>query len=311
MSGDVDRDKQAKIAETKRVSPLLQGAIDMHYHGYPEITLRVKARVDDLEVLELARNLGMRGIVIKSQMWPTMDRVYHLRQRIPDIECFASITLNSVVGGLSPWVVEAAARQGAKVVWLPTWNAAYKKGQGGFSKMMKAWFPSMTFEPGLSCIDSSGKVTPDVQSIIRLAKDMELVLCTGHVSPDESLAIAKEAERIGFSRLVFTHPLADAVDATLEQTKEMVKRGAYAEFCALNIFFGNNLVQIPEFIAELGGEHCILSTDAFREWVPPGPEFLRMFLGRLLMIAGIDEEGLKTMVQHNPATLLGLPVMAG
>jgi len=158
----------------------------MHYHGFPEITLDIKARLDDVQVLQLAKELEMRGIVIKSQMWPTMGRVYHLRQRVPDIECFASITLNSIVGGLSPWVVEAAARQGAKVVWFPTWNAAHKKGEGGFARMMKAWFPTMTFEPGLSCIDSSRKVTPDVQAIIRLAKDMNLVLCTGHISPVEA-----------------------------------------------------------------------------------------------------------------------------
>ncbi len=135
---------------------------------------------------------------------------------------------------------------------------------------------------------------------------MNLVLCTGHISPLESLAIAKETERIDYRQLVFTHPLSEAVGATLEQTKEMIKRGAYAEFCALNLFVANNLERIPEFIAELGADHCILTTDAFREWVPPGPEFLRMFVGRLLMISGIDEESIRTMVQHNPAFLLGL-----
>jgi len=119
-----------------------------------------------------------------------------------------------------------------------------------------------------------------------------------------SLAITQEAERIGFTRLVITHPLVDSVGATREQMKEMVKRGAYIEFCALNIFAGNNLNRIPEFIAEFGADHCILSTDAFREWIPPGPEFLRMFIGRLLMVSGIDEEALRTMVQRNPAFLL-------
>ena len=301
-----DRNYQAKIAETKDVGSLLRGAIDMHYHGYPEITLRVKSRLHDEEILKMARSLGMRGIVMKSQMWPTMGRVYHLRNHVPDIECFSSITLNSITGGLSPWVVEAAARQGAKVVWLPTWNAAYKKGEGGFSRMMKGWFPSLSFEPGLSCVDSSGKLIADMQSIIKLAKDLGLVLCTGHISPDESLAVARESERIGFTRLVFTHPLS-AVGATLEQAKEMTRRGAYVEFCALNLFAGNNLELIPEFITKLGADHCILSTDAFREWVPPGPEFLRMFIGRLLMVSGIDEEDIKTMVQHNPANLLDLP----
>lgn len=306
MIGSMNLEMQAKVADTKKVSPLLQGAIDMHYHGYPEITLGVRARLDDVEVLEMARSMGMRGIVFKSQMWPSMSRVHFLHQHVPGIESFGSIVLNSVVGGLSPWVVDAAARQGAKVVWLPTWSSIHKLGLDGFSKFMKAWFPTMTFEPGLSCVDSSGKVTSEVRSIIGIAKNMDLVLCTGHVSPNESLSIAQEAERIGFTKLVFTHPLSGSVGATLEQTKEMAKRGAYIELIALNIFYGNALDRMLEFISALGAKQCILSTDAFMEWVPPGPEFLRMFIGRLL-ISGIDEDSIRTMVRDNPATLLDLP----
>jgi hypothetical protein len=306
MVRSIDMEGQAaKVAEIE-ISPLLQGAIDMHYHGYPEMTLGIKARLDDIEVLEMARKFGMRGIVIKSQMWPTMDRVYYLRQRVPEIECFASITLNPVVGGLSPWVVDAAARQGAKVIWLPTWSAAYKIGEGGFSKMMNEWFPSMTFKPGLSCIDSAGKVTPDVRSIIRLAKEMNLVIGTGHISPTEALAVAQEAERIGFTRLVYTHPNSKYTGATLEEAKEMIKRGAYLELCALKVFFDFQLEKTLEFITKLGANRLILSTDSFLEWLPPGPEFLRMFIGRLI-ISGIDEDSIRTMVRDNPATLLGLP----
>jgi len=302
----MDWEYWARVMEEKEVSPLLQGAIDMHYHGYPEITLRVKGRLDDERVLRQAGAMGMRGMVIKSQMWPTMGHVYHLRRCVPEVECFSSITLNSIAGGLSPWVVEAAARQGARVVWLPTWSAAHNLGKGGFSRIMKAWFPSMRFEPGLSCIDVSGQTTPDVQSIIRLSKEMNLVLCTGHISPGESLAIAAESERIGFTRLVFTHPLADGIGATLEQTKEMARRGAYVEFCALNIFLGNSLNQMLEILAEVGTDRVILSTDAFGEWLPPAPEFLRMAIGRLLMDPGIDETGIRTMVRRNPESLLGL-----
>ena len=302
----MDMELQAKISDTKSVGPLIKGTIDMHYHGYPEITLGLKSRVDDAEALEMARDLGMRGLVIKSQMWPSTGRVYHLRQRVPGVECFAGITLNSVVGGLSPWVVEAAARQGAKVVWLPTWSSTHRLGESGFSKLMKGWFPSMTFEPGLSCVDSAGKVTPEVRSIIEIAENMDLVLCTGHISPTESLAVAQEAEKIGFTRLVFTHPLSGSVGATLEQTQEMVNRGAYAELCALNIFYGNTLDRMLEFITELGADHCILTSDVFMEWTPPGPEFFRMFLGRLF-ISGIDEESITKMARDNPAALLGLP----
>jgi hypothetical protein len=59
-----DMEWQSK-ALTKSVTPLLEGSIDMHYHGYPELTLNVRTRMDDVEVLKLASNLGMRGIVIR------------------------------------------------------------------------------------------------------------------------------------------------------------------------------------------------------------------------------------------------------
>jgi len=273
MIGSMNLELQAKVADSKKIAPLLEGAIDMHYHGYPEITLGVLARMEDAEVLELGRSMGMRGIVFKSQMWPTMGRTHLLKDRVPGIEGFGSITLNSVVGGLSPWVVEAAARQGAKVVWMPTWSSAYKLGQDGFSKFMKTWFPTLKFEPGLSCIDSSGNLTPEMKSIVALAKEMNLVLCTAHIHPNDSLAIAKEAERIGFTKLVFTHPLSGSVSATPEQTKEMIQRGATAELIALNIFYGNALDKMLDLISQIGAKHFIMSTDSFMEWVPPGPSF--------------------------------------
>ncbi len=109
-----------------------------------------------------------------------------------------------------------------------------------------------------------------------------------------------------FSKLVFTHPLSKSVGATLEQMKEMAKRSAYVEVCALNVFYGNELGRAFEIIGGVGADRCILSSDAFFEWVPPGPEFFRMLAGRLL-VAGIDEESIRIMVRDNPTTLLGLP----
>jgi predicted metal-dependent phosphotriesterase family hydrolase len=96
------------------------------------------------------------------------------------------------------------------------------------------------------------------------------------------------------------------VGATLEHVEEMAKRGAYIELCALNVFYGDELGRAFEVIGKVGPDRCILSSDAFMEWVPPGPEFFRMLVGRLL-VAGVEEEGIRTMIRDNPTTLLGLP----
>lgn len=86
---------------------LLQGAIDLHHHGYPEFTFRCQARLEDATEFELCRHAGMAGIVLKSHMWPTVGRAYLLRTIVPGIEIIPSITLNTVVGGFNPAAVES------------------------------------------------------------------------------------------------------------------------------------------------------------------------------------------------------------
>ena len=52
---------------------LLQGAIDLHAHAYPEFSIKMRGRVDDIQWAELARAAGMRASVMKSQVFPTVE----------------------------------------------------------------------------------------------------------------------------------------------------------------------------------------------------------------------------------------------
>ena len=45
---------------------LLQGAIDLHAHAFPEFSLKMRGRVHAIEWAEIARAAGMRAIVMKS-----------------------------------------------------------------------------------------------------------------------------------------------------------------------------------------------------------------------------------------------------
>jgi hypothetical protein len=67
---------------------LLEGAIDIHAHGYPEYTLNMPPRVDNAEWARLASVARMRGFVIKSHIWPTADAAHVLRSLYPDLEIF-------------------------------------------------------------------------------------------------------------------------------------------------------------------------------------------------------------------------------
>ncbi len=291
---------------------LLNGAIDLHYHCYPDLGLGVR-HLGDLEMLQSARDAGMRAVVLKSHSWPTASECYQLQPHLKGIQAVGSITLNVSVGGLNPWAVELAAQQGARVVWMPTWSADFDWSRGGFSRYMKGWLPSLS-KSGLkqpeTIVDSSGQIRPEVSDIVRMAKELRLVIGTGHISPEESLALAKEAERLGFASLIFTHPVNTA---SLEQISEMANRGAFIELTASNAFWASTAVartklhEMAGIVARVGAEHCVLSTDSFFEWTGPPSDFLRMFMGSLLVI-GVDREDIVTMVQRNPANLLDLPL---
>ncbi|MBI2912152.1 MAG: hypothetical protein HYY05_08405 [Chloroflexi bacterium] len=294
-----------------RADELLEGAVDMHVHGYPEIALEVRQRLEDVQVLEGARAAGMRGIVLKSHLWPTMGRAYQLRERVPGVDVYPSITLNPVCGGLSPWAVERAARLGGRVVFMPTWSARNDLRRGGMSARFRHWFgPSSALEEtnGLQVLDEQGRLVEPAAEILRLALEEDLVLSTGHLSVEESLALAREARAIGFRRLIFGHPFASLVGATIEVAREMASLGATIELVAQGAFNPASERSFPParvaaVVRELGPDHCLLATDSFLEWPPPPAEFLRLFLAALLAL-DMEPGWLRTMVRDNPARLL-------
>ena len=127
---------------------LLEGAIDLHVHGYPSLELEAYTRVEDLEIAEQCEKAGMRGFVLKSHIWPTVNRAYYLRKAFPGVEIFPSITLNRTTGGLNLVALESAAKQGAKVVFMPTWSAENDLRRGGASTFLREYLPSIqTLKP--------------------------------------------------------------------------------------------------------------------------------------------------------------------
>src|SRR6185312_9892460 len=96
---------------------LIKGAIDVHVHGYPEVSLAWRNRGPDRATIDVARAYGLSGWVLKSHLYPTTDRAHLLQESIEenDFHVFGTITLNPIVGGISTAVVEVAVAHGAKV----------------------------------------------------------------------------------------------------------------------------------------------------------------------------------------------------
>jgi len=290
---------------------LLEGALDLHCHGYPEISPDCKMRVEDVEAIQMAARAKMRGYLLKSHMWPTVGRVYQLKNQIKDFDIWPSMCLNTSSGGFDPWITESALKQGVKLIWMPTWSSRNDIKREGFSHLMKAWLPSinkMTPEDGLTIFDDASNVIPRVKEILALAKDYDVAVSTGHLSPEEGLALACECQKIGFKKLIFCHPDSKTVGATMDHIREMARMNCYIEFCFLGLlpaYYRISVQEVIKRIKEVGAERCILSTDSFFEWASPPSEMMRMFIGSLLA-RGISEAEIDIMARKNPCALLNL-----
>ena len=104
-----------------KVSPAA-GVLDLHVHSHPDVFGR---NMDDIDVAQLAKSRGMRGIVLKNHISETASRAALVMKVVPGIEVFGGIVLNSAVGGVNPSAVEWVHRMyggRGKVVWLPTFR---------------------------------------------------------------------------------------------------------------------------------------------------------------------------------------------
>src|SRR5438445_4289963 len=76
----------------------LAGVIDFHCHTAPD---SVPRSINDFELARLARDAGMRSIVLKNHFAPTADRAQLLMREVPGIAVFGGLVLNRAVGGLN------------------------------------------------------------------------------------------------------------------------------------------------------------------------------------------------------------------
>src|SRR6266571_7011559 len=109
----------------------VSGAIDMHAHAAPD---GVPRKMDAVDLARLAKERGMRAIVLKNHYEPTASLAYIVRKDVPGIEVFGGISLDLTVGGVNPAAVEwmTKVRGGyGRVIWLPTYDSENQAGRSG------------------------------------------------------------------------------------------------------------------------------------------------------------------------------------
>ena len=154
----------------------------------------------------------------------------------------------------------------------------------------------------------NGQLLPETKQVIAAIKKNNLVLATGHVSPDEGLMLLREGKAQGVDRMVVTHALMAPVLMNVSQMQEAAKLGAFIEFVGGSLT-GNDassrMDQFADAIRKVGSESCILSSDLGQRGNALPPDGFGAFLFAM-RTRGFSEEEVARMSRDNPAKLLGL-----
>ena len=282
------------------IDDIMHGAIDMHVHFGPDMPpapdIRVARRLDGLGIARQAREAGMRAIVMKSHHWPTGALARTIQPIVPEVALFGTVVLNYSIGGLNPFAVEVAANIGCKVVFPPTWNSAYHVARQVPPSLVPV---GLRGRPGLTVLDDSGRLLPEMQEILDIVKAKDMVIATGHLSPQEHLVLVEEAHRRRIERIVVSHVREEI---TLEERKRMADQGAVIELIYRPKMDPAAIIRSAQAI---GVERCAMTVDGGQAFNPFAAEAYRVFVGQLLY-HGMSPEEVKTIAQRVPSRVLGL-----
>jgi len=288
-----------------KVSPAV-GTIDMHVHSHPDVFGR---SMDDIDVATLAKARGMRGIVLKNHISETASRAALVMKVVPGIEVFGGIVLNNAVGGINPNAVEWMHRfygSRGKVVWLPTFES---------DKHVKTF--SGPKAKGLT-VAPNGQVSPEMEAILKIIARENLVLATGHVHPEEIIAVVRKGKELGVKNMLITHGLTNVPGLTMAQAKEVVDLGAMIEICFLQFLAGPNAPlpflthwtqinakHVAQAAKELGARGVLVSSDLGQSANMTHPDGMEVAIGSIKK-EGVSDADIDMMLRKNPARLLGI-----
>jgi hypothetical protein len=288
-----------------KVSPAA-GVIDMHVHSHPDVFGR---NMDDIDVAQLAKARGMRGILLKNHVAETASRAALVMKVVPGIEVFGGVVLNKAVGGINPDAVEWMHRTyggRGKVVWLPTFES-----DKHVKTLSKPDAVGLTVAP-------NGQVSPQMEAILKIIARENLMLATGHVHPEEVLAVVKRGRELGVKNMLVTHGLTNVPGLTMAQAKQVVEMGGVIEICFLQFRAGPNAPlaflthwtqinakHVAQAVKELGAKGLVISSDLGQSANMTHPDGIEVAIAEMKK-EGVSDADIDVMMRRNPARLLGL-----
>jgi len=288
----------------------IEGGYDLQVHVAPDV---IERRIDDLDLGKEFLARGLKGFVLKSHYFPTAERAQVVTKAVPGIKAYGAVVLNHCVGGLNPVAVELAGRSGAKIVWLPTVDAANETAgrAGGTNVKLPFWaqiqrdLSAMGISPPpLTVLDENGKLNEATRRCLELIGRHNMIMATGHLGRKEIFALVKAAREMKVQRVLVTHAEFPSQNLTAEEQVELANQGAYIEHCFTTMHTKKAPWEVVmDSIRKVGAERCVLSTDLGQTINPPVSDGFAMF-AQTLLDGGFTVDQVKRMAVANPGALV-------
>ena len=291
----------------EEVMHILKGGIDMHVHGYPEALVDTGWYFGWMA--KQAYDAGMRAIVCKSMHSDTAPMVYFINQIIEKyakekdeeprpFNAFGGVVLNWSVGGLNPIAVETSLKLGAKIIWLPSHDAAHH---------MRVLEETTK---GIEMLDGNDNPVPELIEIFKLVAKHDVILDLDHTGTKERFIMTEQAQKYGVKKILLTHPQWSVNRMSIDQMAEISKLGAYIGLYLYSAFphFNNptcDRTEVLKIIEKVGPEKCVMATDFGSMLNPPPLEGMKLYI-RLLLAMGVSEKDIRPMLVTNSSKLLGI-----
>jgi hypothetical protein len=297
---------------SERARELVAGAYDLHVHIAPDVPTR---RTDDVSLAHRFADLGLAGFALKSHYTSTAERAQVVSRVVPNVHVLGTITLNQAVGGMNALAVEIAAREGARIVWMPTFDSASEtagrtepKPGDNVPQWAKLQHELRRLGLALDAVrvtGDDGKVRPETRGVLRTVARHGLVLATAHLGRDDAFAVVDAAFEEGVRLVVITHPEFTSQRFSIEEQIAFVERGCLIERCLSTPWSGKTTFEhVFDGVRAVGLEHNFFSSDFGNPDYPAVEDGLALWADKLLD-AGFSEEDVHMMIVDGSKKVAG------
>ena len=262
---------------TDRARALVRGAYDLHVHVAPDVPER---RIDDVALAHRCAEVGLAGFGLKSHYTSTAERARIVSAAVPGVRAIGTITLNWAVGGMNPLAVEIAAREGARIVWMPTVDSpaetagrtsrspATRSPSGRSSSTSSAGSASRSRRSRST--DDAGGLLPETRLVLETIARNDLILATAHLGRDDTFAVVDGAFAAGVRTVVITHPEFTCQNFSIEDQVALANRGCLIERCLTTPHSGKTTYEhVFDGVRAVGIERNFFSSDCGNPDYPP------------------------------------------